>query len=330
MEISGKEVKFAQNGLFAVTASGIVYRKTKSGYIEAPQHKTSQGGRRKAVTATTNKKQKMYYVHRIVAEAWMPNPNDYPQINHIDGNPSNNHVSNIEWCTAKHNMQHAVRTGLIKTLRSSGKTCSDCGEKHFELSPTGICAKCLRQYSLMEGCETVRENKLLDQFEKVKTELLSERESEMLDMRLSGKTFREIENEFGVTRQRVEQILKRASQKTDPKYARHKPSFERKRGCQYEPKPNGERVFASSDVYPNLIGGIYKDHRSIKEFCTKHIFEYASVYRRISSGLDFPLQMAISISKVLNEPNIEHLFERNIDEQSRLTDAATEQATICI
>mgnify|MGYP004653004915 FL=1 len=50
--------------------------------------------------------------HRIVAQTFLPNPNNYPIVNHIDGNKENNHVSNLEWCDAKHNNQHAWDTGL--------------------------------------------------------------------------------------------------------------------------------------------------------------------------------------------------------------------------
>ena len=47
-------------------------------------------------------------------EAFVPNPNSYPHINHIDGNKLNNTLSNLEWCTCRHNTREAVRMGLTR------------------------------------------------------------------------------------------------------------------------------------------------------------------------------------------------------------------------
>lgn len=51
-----------------------------------------------------------FAVHRLVAEAFIPNPHSYPQINHKDENPHNNHANNLEWCTNSYNINYGTRS----------------------------------------------------------------------------------------------------------------------------------------------------------------------------------------------------------------------------
>lgn len=75
---------------------------------------TDRWGYRFVILQNGQKKCRM--VHKLVAEAFMEPKQDGFVINHIDGNKSNNSVSNLEYCTQSENMYHAVRMGLVKTI----------------------------------------------------------------------------------------------------------------------------------------------------------------------------------------------------------------------
>lgn len=75
-----------------------------------------------------------FSVHRLVAMAFIPNPNNLPFINHINGIKTDNRVENLEWCTASYNLKHAFRTGLK----------SNAGEKHSKSTLTDSIVKEIR------------------------------------------------------------------------------------------------------------------------------------------------------------------------------------------
>ena len=68
-----------------------------------------------------NGKMKTHKVHRLVATAFIDNPDNLPVVNHIDCNKLNNSVDNLEWCTISYNMQHAYDNNLCESCREASK-----------------------------------------------------------------------------------------------------------------------------------------------------------------------------------------------------------------
>lgn len=75
-----------------------------------------------------NNKYVHHSIHRLLALTFIPNPENKPQVNHIDGNKLNNHLDNLEWVTASENGMHAYMVGLSRSVRNK-PVINDKGDK---------------------------------------------------------------------------------------------------------------------------------------------------------------------------------------------------------
>ena len=107
-----KNLGFLGYSNYAVTEDGKVFSIKAGRFLKSSLSSTSN---RYRVNLYSGETVKTVEIHTPVAKAFIPNPNGYNIINHIDGNPQNNNVWNLEWCTAEYNVQHAVRTNLMNT-----------------------------------------------------------------------------------------------------------------------------------------------------------------------------------------------------------------------
>lgn len=89
------------------------------------------GGGYYKVALSKNKMSKTLYIHRLVAKAFIQNPENKPEINHIDGCKTNNQVTNLEWITHKQNIQHAYNAGLMENTRKSVIKAHEANKKKY-------------------------------------------------------------------------------------------------------------------------------------------------------------------------------------------------------
>ena len=111
-----------------------------------------------------NGKRESRQVHRLVAEAFIPNPNNLPIVNHKDFNRENNFVENLEWCTQKENVNWSVEN--MKKRRN--KTCSNTGHRYIHHRRTGkgtfqvtVDGKYIGDYMRLEDAIKIRDEKIL-------------------------------------------------------------------------------------------------------------------------------------------------------------------------
>ena len=107
------------------------------------------------VSLWKNNKQKTYKVHRLVAEAFIDNSDNLPQVNHKDENPLNNNVNNLEWCNSKYNCNFGTRIERISKRRSKTvlqydlegnfikewRSTRECGRNGFDQGNVAACCR---------------------------------------------------------------------------------------------------------------------------------------------------------------------------------------------
>ena len=101
-------------GKYYVTSQGDVVNAYGNTLLPVINKKTGY----KTVSLWKNNKGSSKTIHRLVALTYLTNPNNLPEVNHIDGNKLNNHVDNLEWVTRSENMIHAYATGLAKQTKT--------------------------------------------------------------------------------------------------------------------------------------------------------------------------------------------------------------------
>lgn len=125
-DISGYEGKYQVSNTGRIRS--LNYKRTGKTKILKIREDKNDGYKR--VMLFKNGKYKAYLVHRLVAQAFIPNPNSYPIINHKDENRSNNYYKNLEWCTYEYNNNYGDKNERISKSRK-GKQFTDEHRKNL-------------------------------------------------------------------------------------------------------------------------------------------------------------------------------------------------------
>lgn len=100
------------DGKYGITEDGQVFSFNKNRFLK--QQTTEKGY--KTIMLSKSSKYKSHRVHRLVAQAYLPNPDNLPEVNHKDEDKTNNSVSNLEWCTKDYNLCYGSRALLNKPV----------------------------------------------------------------------------------------------------------------------------------------------------------------------------------------------------------------------
>lgn len=179
-----EEWKDIPNTHYQVSTLGRI-KNILNGRIKIPFDKNRTGYVR-AILFDGKGKTKRHFVHRLVAEAFIPNPDDKPQVNHIDGDVTNNTVDNLEWATREENMRHAYYVLKKPIGFAYGHGGSDVPWNKGKKMPAGMAEK--RKQSLLKNTP--------------------ERKRAIYEDYKSGITPIELSEKYGLTRSGVSNIIK--------------------------------------------------------------------------------------------------------------------------
>jgi len=204
-EFVGVESKVMRDGKLLVFKTGDIFRIKGKLFYRCSKIEYSRGGNYHCVTyRREDGKQDHEYVHRLMAEAFIPNPDNKKQVNHIDNNGHNNDLKNLEWVTDAENKKHA-REFLGNFSMKNAKPCIFCeSDTRSALQVCGSCRSKVKRFKTME--EKIK--KINEKFSDVNLESLTKRERHIVTATLNGQTLTEIADTQKISTERVRQILK--------------------------------------------------------------------------------------------------------------------------
>lgn len=206
-ELENIPSEMVQNGRFEVFNNGRIFRIYGSEKIECSICIPKNNKSYPMVTAQVDGKQKHFYVHRLMAEAFIPNPENKPHVNHKDGNKKNFSLENLEWVTPGENVRHAYEAGLLQLPNVNFKPCIECSGP--SLAEDGVCMKCKYVKTLADARDVTKRQRQAS-VAHLHSSMLSDRQREAIELRREGRKLREVGEIMGITRQGVHVLIRSA------------------------------------------------------------------------------------------------------------------------
>lgn len=201
------EARVIMDGRLEVHSDGSIYKVLSCGIKKKAVISINNKTRQATIRLNENGKQQTYSVNRLIAETFLPNPENKPYVRYINGNPSSNCVDNLMWVSKSEQIE--------KSNKVKEKDCSICGGITY--ASNGICTTCKKEQKL-EGERKQRMNENLEQIKKefanVVPGSLTYLQKKTLELRLRGMTYEEIGCELGCSRQCIDNRIKSILEKS--------------------------------------------------------------------------------------------------------------------
>lgn len=212
-DLEGIRSKKVANGMFLVFENGVVFRLYDDVIVKCKQSKVNGY---LSVSRMANGKQKIFYVHRLLAEAFIPNPEKKDKVIFKDNNKENLSLENLQWADSHEHKKWLYENNRTQMFKSYND-CVKCGQKTRRKD--SVCPNC--HYKIISE----KQKKLTIEKKKSSVEhliehihLLTDKQKEVVEMRSKGMTYEKIGEELGKSRQAVESLIKYAEKRVHSSY----------------------------------------------------------------------------------------------------------------
>lgn len=213
-ELENVRSKIVKNGMFQIFENGKVFKLYNGMLVDCHISKTNGYF---TITRMVNGKQHLFYVHRLLAEAFIPNPEKKSQVIFKDNNKENISLDNLFWANSSDYKKWLYNNKFVDKYRKYTE-CIQCGR--LTRRKDSVCPDCYTKIvSEKQRKWTIEKRKKTVDHLREHYYLFTDKQKEVVALRSKGMTYQEIGDELGKTRQGVEVLLKNAEKRVHSLYS---------------------------------------------------------------------------------------------------------------